>query len=96
MKRSDAQTIGGIITQALKAEHLDCKFDEQNLLSLWPEVVGAGINRYTISRSIHEGILYLRISSAPLRNELMLNRSTLIRQLNDAVGREVIHDIIFK
>ena len=38
----------------------------------------------------------VRMSSATLRNELMMNRSLLIRRINEAVGAEVIHEIIFK
>ena len=41
-------------------------------------------------------MLYLHISSAPLRNELMMNRTTLINHLNDAVGSEVIRDIVIR
>ena len=31
-----------------------------------------------------------------LRNELMLNRSLLVRRINDFIGRDVIHDIVFR
>mgnify|MGYP002516231171 CR=1 FL=1 len=45
---------------------------------------------------VKDGCLYVRLSSAPLRNELMLGRSILVKRLNEAVGREVIKDIIFR
>ena len=38
----------------------------------------------------------IRISSAPLRNELNLNRERLIKRINEALGHEVITEIIFK
>ena len=40
--------------------------------------------------------LYVQITSAPLRNELMLNRSSLVRRLNEITGADVIDDIIFR
>lgn len=96
MKHTDAETVGAIIQRFLKAENLDGKLDEQRVSALWPDVVGQGINRYTMSRSVKDGVLYVRISSAPLRQELVLNRSILIKRLNEAVGREVIRDIVFR
>ena len=38
----------------------------------------------------------VHITSAPLRNELMLMRSSIIQRINDALGRKVIHEIVFK
>ena len=34
--------------------------------------------------------------SAPLRNQLMLTRSTLIARINESLGHEVIKEIIFR
>lgn len=96
MKRTEAESIGSIIEGYLKAERLDTKMNELRVSSLWADVVGPGINRYTVDRYVKNGVLYVRLSSAPLRNELMLGRSILVKRLNDAVGAEVITDIIFR
>ena len=96
MKRTEAETVGDIITRLLKAENLEQKFDEQRVASMWKDVVGQGINRYTVNRSVRNGVLYVTISSAPLRNELMMNRSRLVSRINDFMGHEVIHDIVFR
>ena len=69
-----------------------CKNYKQ-VVYLWPEIVGQGINRYTTSRWVKNGVLHLHISSSVLRNELLMSRSILIKRLNEAVGSEVIHDI---
>ncbi len=93
MKRTEAMTVGDIIKQLLKEDHIDRQFDEQQVVYLWPEIVGQGINRYTTSRWVKNGVLHLHISSSVLRNELLMSRSILIKRLNEAVGSEVIHDI---
>lgn len=96
MKRTEPDTVGNIIKQLLKEDHIDRQFDEQQVVYLWPEIVGQGINRYTTSRWVKNGVLYLHISSAVLRNELMMSRTALIRRLNEAVGGNVIHDIVIR
>ena len=96
MKRTTALSIGEIIDQYIRAENLETELNEQRALSVWVSVVGRGINKYTISRSIKEGVMTVKISSAPLRNELMLNRSAIIQNLNSFLGAEVVKEIIFK
>ena len=96
MKRIEAETVGEIITRLLKAENLEEKFDEQRVAALWPEIVGQGINRYTVNIYVRGAVLYVTISSAPLRNELMLNRSRLVDRINDFIGKRVIREVVFR
>lgn len=96
MKRTEAMKVGDIITKLLKEDNIDRQFDEQKVVYLWPEIVGSGINCYTVSRYVKNGVLYLHLSSAALRNELMMSRTALIKRLNEAVGSEVIHDIVIR
>lgn len=96
MKRTEAMKVGDIITKLLKEDNIDRQFDEQKVVYLWPEIVGSGINHYTVSRYVKNGVLYLHLSSAALRNELMMSRTALIKRLNEAVGSEVIHDIVIR
>ncbi len=96
MKRTEAKNVGQIINDLLKKENLDVALDEHRASALWPQIVGDGINRYTISRSVRGGAVSYRLSSASLANELMLIRASIIQRINEALGREIIHEIIFK
>lgn len=95
MKRTNAQQIGDIINGYLKKENLDLALDEHRASALWPQIVGQGINRYTATRWVKDGVMHVQITSAPLRNELMLNRSRVIELINEALGRVVIKEIVF-
>ena len=96
MKRTEAKNIGQIINDLLKKENLDVALDEHRACALWPEIVGDGINRYTIRRDVKDGVMTVHLSSASLANELMLNRGSIIRRINEALGRDIIREIIFK
>ncbi len=96
MKRASAQSVGEIIDNFLKQERLDTRLDEHRAVALWPEVVGPGINRYTVNRTVKNGVMTVVLSSASLRNEMMLSRSALMRRINDMLGGEVIKEIIFR
>jgi predicted nucleic acid-binding Zn ribbon protein len=96
MKRTEAKNIGQIINDLLKKENLDVALDEHRACALWPQIVGDGINRYTIKRYVNNGVMTVHLSSASLANELMLNRDRIIVRINEALGRDIIHEIIFK
>ena len=96
MKRTEAKNIGHIINDLLRQENLDVALDEHRASALWPQIVGDGINRYTIRRYVKDGVMTVHLSSASLANELMLNRASIIKHINEALGREIIHEIIFK
>ena len=96
MKRTEAKNIGQIINDVLKKENLDVALDEHRASALWPQIVGDGINRYTIRRYVKDGVMTVHLSSAALANELMLNRAAIIQRINQALGRDVIREIVFK
>lgn len=96
MKRTEAQKVGDIINHFIEAENLTTQMNENRASYVWPDVVGYGINRYTISRSVRGGVMTVHLSSATLRNELMMTRTKLIERINEAVGADVIKDIVFK
>ena len=96
MKRTEAKNVGQIINDLLRKENLDVALDEHRACALWPQIVGDGINRYTIKRYVKDGVMTVHFSSASLANELMLNRDRIIKHINDALGRDIIREIIFK
>ncbi|MDY6300775.1 MAG: DUF721 domain-containing protein [Bacteroidales bacterium] len=96
MKRTEARNIGQIINDVLRKENLDVALDEHRACALWPQIVGDGINRYTIKRYVKDGVMTVHLSSASLANELMLNRERIIANINKAIGRDIIREIIFK
>ena len=96
MKHTEAKNIGQIIADVLRKENLDVALDEHRASALWPQIVGDGINRYTIRRYVKDGVMTVHLSSASLANELMLNRATIIQRINEALGRDIIHEIVFK
>lgn len=96
MKRTNAKSIAEIIGDFMQQEDIESAMLEHKALQLWGQVVGPGVNRFTTDRRVDNGVITVRIASAPLRNDLMLSRSSIIAQLNSLVGRQVIREIIIR
>ena len=96
MKRNDAEQIGKLIQQFLRQESLEAPLNEQRLMAASKEVLGPTINFYTKELFIKNQILYVHLTSSVLRQELMMGREILVRNLNNHVGATVITNIIFR
>ena len=96
MKRTEAKSIAEIIGDFMQQEDIEDAVLEQKALRLWGQVVGPGVNRMTTERFVDNGVITVKISSAALRNDLLLSRSSLIAQLNQLVGKPVIKEIVFR
>ena len=96
MMKTEPKLIGEIISQYLNPKDLDACINERRMEAAWGDVVGPYINKLTMRRYVNKRVLHVVISSAPLKNELMINRAALVKRLNDAVGADVIDDIVFR
>lgn len=96
MKRNDAQQIGDMIRKFFRQNGLESPLNEYRLVQAWNDVVGPVITRYTTNLYIKNQVLYVHLSSSVLREELMMGRDVLVRNLNQKVGAQVIVNIIFR
>ena len=96
MKRNDAKSIGQLIRNYLRQESLETPLNEQRLINAWPAVLGPTIAAYTSDLFIKNQVLYVHLTSSVLRQELMMGRELLVRNLNRHVGAQAITNIIFR
>ena len=69
---------------------------EAKVMAALPEILGAAIMKKIDRFYISDGKLFLRITSAPMRNELFMLKQPILDKLNEAAGEEVIVDIVFR
>ena len=90
----DVKPLGELIKEFYELHKGSGYLDEQKALQSWAQVVGPFIASHTIDLSIKNGVLYARVDSDALRNELSYSKSLLLKNLNDLVGHEVVHEIV--
>ena len=96
MKRLVPESVGDVMRQALQEQGLQGRLYETKAVALWPSVVGEDIAALTGRPAVFNGIMTVYVRSAPLRQELNMSRSSLMRIINETLGREVITDIRFR
>lgn len=89
------QSLKDVIEELINTYRIGDKLSQANVISLWDSVVGKMIARDTTHLYIKHRILYVKLNSPALREELGYARTKLIKSLNKAAGADVIDDIAF-
>ena len=96
MRRSNTQNINEVVELLLKEMKIDHKLKEVRAINSWNEVMGNNITRATTKIFIKNRVLFVYLTSAVVRNELLMLKTGIIKSLNDKVGEKIIDDIVFK
>ena len=96
MKKQEPLSIKEIIAQFIDVNDMGQKLEETQLIRLWPKIAGETVNAYTHSLQVRNRTLYVHLSSAVLRNELMMLRNELLRRYTEEFGHPVIDNIVFR
>ncbi|MBD5194313.1 MAG: DUF721 domain-containing protein [Bacteroides sp.] len=96
MKRTDPEKIGDVLRQTLSNSGLTDRLYETRAINLWPSVVGDEIAALSSRPMIFKRIMTVYVRNAALRQELNMSRSSLVKIINETLGREVITDIRFR
>lgn len=93
-RKSNELTMKAAIEQLLETYKLSDQFLAEKIKSNWPELVGKVIANRTDEISIRQQKLYLKVSSASLRQELIMMKTNLIDKINEYAGKKLINEIV--
>ncbi|MDN5204450.1 DUF721 domain-containing protein [Fulvivirgaceae bacterium BMA10] len=93
-RKSDIATVGEAFQDLLKAYKLNGKFDEKRIVASWPSLMGNTIAKRTDKVYMKDRKLYVKLNSAPLKQELIISRAKIIEIFRKEFGKEAIEDIV--
>lgn len=97
MIRKNTQTIGEVLRDFFEDNtELYEKMMEIRIQRAWREVLGPMVLQYTRLIYVKDRVLYVSLTSAVLRNELLLCRERLVKSLNQYAGSSVIKDLVLR
>jgi len=96
MRKSQTQKISDVISECLRELNIDRKLKEVNLVSQWEELMGKTVASRTDRIYVRNGVLYLHVTSAILKNELIMMRNQIISRLNETAGERLIESIMIR
>ncbi len=94
-RKSDTTTVGDAISDMLKSYHLTERFDQKRLIESWESLMGKVVSNRTKKMFIKNKVLFIELTSAPLKNELNMSKDKVMTLFEEQVGKDIISDIIF-
>lgn len=95
MERIDPQSIGDVLRLAFQENCMQDRLDECKAADLWQAVVGPELASKCRRPFVRNGLMTVGVPNAALRNELLMNRSSLRNAINHTIGKETITEIRF-
>ena len=96
MKRTYSESIATVLGCWLREQGLETPLYQYRLVNAWPQVVGDFFAKYTIDLNVYNQVLFVRVSSSAVRNELSMRKEQIKEHLNRIAGAQVIVDIVFR
>lgn len=96
MKKDNTYELKDLLEKLVKAYRWGGKMDEMKIREAWHLVVGDMIDRHTENINLKNNILYVRLDSSVIRNELLMARSKIAQSINKEVGKKIVQDVIFR
>ncbi|MDO6437755.1 DUF721 domain-containing protein [Cyclobacterium sp. 1_MG-2023] len=93
-RRRSTTPLKEVFEELLDAYRLKDKFSEKTVIQEWGQLMGKTVASRTQSLSVKQKILYVKITSGPLKKEMMMNKSKVLTLIEDKYGKGVIKDLV--
>jgi len=94
--KSNDRLLKDVVQDILRKYRLEDHLEETRLIENWPAVCGPMIASHTSGLSVKDKILFVKVDSAALRQELQYRKETILKLLNRSANRELIKDIVLR
>jgi len=92
-KRGELKNISKIIEDVFSQKHFRIGIDNIRVQDAWIITMGENIQKYTYKVYYKKGILYVKLKSSVLKEELTFEKEKIIQLLNKELGKEYIKEM---
>jgi len=93
---NEESPISDVLKQFISQNKLEAGMDIVNVRDAWKNVMGNGVNNYTIEIQLKGSTLYVALSSAVLRDELSYGKEKIIKMINDELRKELVTHLVLR
>lgn len=87
-------SLGEAIKEFLSKSRLKSYVQAIQIEEVWEQIMGKTIARYTEKIAIQGDKLFITTYVAPLKQELLYQKDTIIQRVNEALGEKVVKEVI--
>lgn len=94
-RKSDIQPVRDSIQALLKAYRIQGKVNQTQVVAQWEKIMGKAIALKTKELYFKESKLFVLLTSAPLKHQLVMSKTRVIELINLEVGAGVVDEVVF-
>ncbi len=94
-RKSSTSTIKEAINALLDAYKIRGKFNETNITASWERIMGVAVANRTTELYIKNGTLFVKLTSAVLKNELSMSKTKILANFEQDCGEKMVDHIVF-
>uniref|UniRef100_A0A7V2F7B2 DUF721 domain-containing protein n=1 Tax=Rhodothermus marinus TaxID=29549 RepID=A0A7V2F7B2_RHOMR len=94
--RMNPRPLGAVLREVIERLGLKSRIEAAQVVETWAALAGPQINRVTDAVWVRDGTLYVKLTSAAWRHTLHLQREQWRLRLNEALGKPLIQEIVFR
>lgn len=95
-RTSNESSISEVLQQFIQVNKLEAGMDKIDVEQAWKSLMGNGVNSYTQEVILKGSTLYVKLTSAVLREELSYGKQKIITMLNEELRKEIVKDLILR
>ncbi len=97
MKRNNENmSIGDALKDFVSKNKLQTGLDKVNVRDVWNQQMGPAIEKYTTAIKLEGSTLFVQLSSSVLREELGYGKEKIIRNINEALGKDLVRKLVLR
>ncbi len=94
MRPTNENSISEVIAEMLKKYSLEEGLWSAKIHQAWDKSLSEYIVKRTTSLAFSKGLLKVSVNSSVIRNELLLIKEDIRKQINDELGSEIVLDMM--
>jgi hypothetical protein len=95
-RQSNESSISEVLQQFIQQNKLETGMDKIDVEQAWKNLMGNGVNNYTQEVILKGTTLYVKLTSAVLREELSYGKQKIIAMINEELKKEVVKEVVLR
>lgn len=92
-RNSEFLSIKEVMANVLQENKLQKGIDLVLIKEAWSDIMGSGVVSYTNDLQFKNGILYVKLTSSVLREELSYGKEKIVKLLNEKLNKMLIKSV---
>ncbi|EAY25001.1 DUF721 domain-containing protein [Microscilla marina] len=95
-RKASTTTMKDAVYELLNNYKIKNKYDEAHIIQVWGDLMGEEVACRTEWVYIKNHTIFIKISSPPLRTELLMRKTNILDRINHNLGEEKLQEIVFR